>query len=325
MSPRVPLGFGIALNETSVAIIAGIAVFITLVVFIQALLPHDPMAARLRSHNKRREVLREERLRGLSARDLRFAAGITWLKGLLEKLKLLRGEEARKTSEQLAQAGWRSRDALAIYLGARLATPFIGGIAAFVLLWVVTPSASGMQKLIGLLIGVLIAGFAPVFGLKQAIKRRQHRLRKQLPDGLDLLVICTEAGLSLDATLNRVAREMGFSSPDLADEIGLTAVELGFLPNRRQALMNLTKRTDLPAIRGVVNTLVQTERYGTPLAHSLRVLAAEFREERMLKAEEMAAKLPAKLTVPMIVFILPVLFVVLIGPAMIQVWPHLAH
>jgi tight adherence protein C len=140
-----------------------------------------------------------------------------------------------------------------------------------------------------------------------------------LPDGLDLLVICAEAGLSLDAALNRVSRELGLSSPDLADELGLTAVELGFLPNRRQALMNLTKRTNLPPIRGVVNTLVQTERYGTPLAHSLRVLSAEFREERMLKAEEKAAKLPATLTVPMILFILPTLFCVLIGPAIIQV------
>jgi tight adherence protein C len=112
---------------------------------------------------------------------------------------------------------------------------------------------------------------------------------------------------------------MGFAAPHLADELGLTAVELGFLPNRRQALMNLAKRTNLPAIRGVTNTLIQTERYGTPLAHSLRVLSTEFREERMLKAEEKAHKLPAILTVPMIVFILPCLFVVLLGPAIIQV------
>jgi tight adherence protein C len=126
----------------------------------------------------------------------------------------------------------------------------------------------------------------------------------------------------MDAAFARVARELGFSAPHLADEIGLTSVELGFLPNRRQALQNLAKRTDLAAVRGVVNTLVQTERYGTPLAHSLRVLSAEFRDERMLKAEEKAAKLPAILTVPMILFILPVLFVVLIGPAIINVIAH---
>ncbi len=306
------------LNETTIAVIAGIGVFITLVAFAQALMPSDPMAARLRSHKKRRDQLRGEAL-GTTAAETRRAAQITSLKQVLDRLKLLRGEEARKTSEQLAQAGWRSRDALAIYLGIRLATPFIGAVGSFVLLWTLAPDATGMQKLLGMVVAVLVCGFAPVFGLKRAIKRRQNNLRKQLPDGLDLLVICTESGLSLDAAFSRVARELGFSSPHLADEIGLTSVELGFLPNRRQALQNLAKRTELPAIRGVVNTLVQTERYGTPLAHSLRVLSAEFRDERMLKAEEKAAKLPAILTVPMILFILPVLFVVLIGPAIIQV------
>lgn len=306
------------LNETTIAVIAGIGVFITLVAAAQALMPNDPMAARLRSHKKRRDQLRSEVL-GTTAAEQRRAAQITSLKQVLDRLKLLRGEEARKTSEQLAQAGWRSRDALAIYLGIRLVTPFVGAIASFFVIWILFPQATGTQRLLGMVVAVLVFGFAPVFGLKRAIKRRQHHLRKELPDGLDLLVICTESGLSLDAAFNRVARELGFSSPHLADEIGLTAVELGFLPNRRQALQNLAKRTDLPAIRGVVNTLVQTERYGTPLAHSLRVLSSEFRDERMLKAEEKAAKLPATLTVPMILFILPVLFVVLIGPAIIQV------
>jgi len=312
------MSFDGMLNETTIAVIAGIGVFITLVAFAQALMPSDPMAARLRSHKKRRDQLRAEVL-GTTAAETRRAAQITSLKQVLDRLKLLRGEEARKTSEQLAQAGWRSRDALAIYLGIRLATPFIGAVGSFVLLWTLAPDATGMQKLLGMVVAVLVCGFAPVFGLKRAIKRRQNNLRKQLPDGLDLLVICTESGLSLDAAFSRVARELGFSAPHLADEIGLTSVELGFLPNRRQALQNLAKRTELPAIRGVVNTLVQTERYGTPLAHSLRVLSAEFRDERMLKAEEKAAKLPAILTVPMILFILPVLFVVLIGPAIIQV------
>jgi tight adherence protein C len=306
------------INETTIAVIAGIGVFITLVAFAQALMPSDPMAARLRSHKKRRDALRGELL-GNTAAEARRAAQISSLKQLLDRLKLLRGDEARKTSEQLAQAGWRSRDALAIYLGIRLASPFIGAIGSLVAVWLFMPEATGMNRMLAVVGAVLLFGFAPVFGLKRAIKRRQNFIRKQLPDGLDLLVICTESGLSMDAAFARVSRELGFSSPHLADEIGLTSVELGFLPNRRQALQNLAKRTDLAAIRGVVNTLVQTERYGTPLAHSLRVLSAEFRDERMLKAEEKAAKLPAVLTVPMILFILPVLFVVLIGPAIIQV------
>jgi tight adherence protein C len=308
----------LALNDTTVAILAGILVFVSILALGNALVPHDPMASRLRSHQKRREQLRAGLLSGNTVND-RKRASVGLLKRALDRLKLLRGDEARKTTDQLAQAGWRSRDAIVIYLGLRLALPFAGALAGFFLVVALMPESSSTHKLLGVLGGAVILGFVPIFGLKQVIKRRQTRLRRQLPDGLDLLVICAEAGLSLDASLTRVARELGLSAPDLADEIGLTAVELGFLPNRRQALMNLSKRTDLPAIRGVVNTLVQTERYGTPLAHSLRVLSAEFREERMLKAEEKAAKLPATLTVPMILFILPTLFIVLIGPAIIQV------
>jgi len=216
------------INETTIAVIAGIGVFITLVAFAQALMPSDPMAARLRSHKKRRDTLREELL-GNSAADTRRAARITSLKQVLDRLKLLRGDEARKTSEQLAQAGWRSRDALAIYLGIRLASPFIGAVGSLVAVWLFLPEATGMHKMLAVVGAVLVFGFAPVFGLKRAIKRRQHFLRKQLPDGLNLLVICTESGLSMDAAFARVARELGFSSPHLADEIGLTSVELGFL------------------------------------------------------------------------------------------------
>lgn len=315
--PALNLG-SLTLNETTIAVLAGMLVFISIIALGNALVPHDPMASRLRSHQKRREQLRAGMLSRNTVND-RKRASVGMLKRLLDRLQLLRGDEARKTTDQLAQAGWRSRDALVIYLGLRLALPFLGAIAAMFLLVAFMPQATGMNKLLGVLAAGIVSAFVPVYGLKQAIKGRQARLRRQLPDGLDLLVICAEAGLSLDAALTRVARELGLSCPDLADELGLTAVELGFLPSRRQALMNLTKRTDLPPIRGVVNTLVQTERYGTPLAHSLRVLSAEFREERMLKAEEKAAKLPATLTVPMILFILPTLFIVLIGPAIIQV------
>jgi len=319
MSDGFSLGFGITLNETAIAVVAGVGVFVSLLAFAQAFVPHDPMAARLRSHQKRRETLRSEAISGAKAAERR-AASIGRLKQLLDRLKLLRGDEARKTSDLLAQAGWRSRDALAIFLGIRLALPVLGAIAGIAVLFAwKSQAATGTNQLLALLIGAIVGGFAPVIGLRQAIKGRQKHLRKELPDGLDLLVICAEAGLSLDAGLTRVARELGFSAPHLSDEFGLTAVELGFLPNRRQALTNLNRRTDLPSIRGVVNTLIQTERYGTPLAHALRVLSAEFREERMLRAEEKAAKLPATLTVPMMLFILPTLFIVIIGPAIIQV------
>jgi tight adherence protein C len=242
------------------------------------------------------------------------------IRKLVERLKLTRGDEARKTVDKLAQAGWRSRDILVVYLGARLVMPFVAGAGALFVLTTMGDNLSTMSTVSAAGAGVLIGAYAPVLLLRNAVARRYQKIRRQLPDALDLLVICAEAGLSLDAALTRVSREMGPSSPELSDEVGLTAIELGFLPNRRQALLNLIRRADLPPIRAVVNTLMQTERYGTPLANSLRVLATEFRDERMLRAEEKAAKLPAKMTVPMILFILPALFVVLAGPAAIQVF-----
>jgi tight adherence protein C len=140
-------------------------------------------------------------------------------------------------------------------------------------------------------------------------------IRKGLPDALDLLVICAEAGLTVDAAFNRVAKELGRGYPELGDEFALTAIELGFLTERRTAFENLAYRVNLDSIRGVVTTMIQTEKYGTPLASALRVLSAEFRNERMMRAEEKAARLPAIMTVPLILFILPTLFIVVIGPA----------
>ena len=312
-------GFDFALDDTTVSVLAAVLVFVSVYFFINALVPNDPMASRLRSHQKRRDQLRAGYVAGANkAGQDRKKAAVGRVKQLLDRMKLLRGDEARKSTDQLAQAGWRSRDALVIFYGLRVAMPLAGAVAGLSATFFLMPEASGLTKLMVVLICSIVCGLLPVLGLRQAVKSRQTRLRRQLPDGLDLLVICAEAGLSLDAAFTRVARELGLSAPDLADELGLTSVELGFLPNRRQALMNLTKRTGVPQIRGVVNTLVQTERYGTPLAHSLRVLSAEFRDERMMKAEEKAARLPAVLTVPMILFILPTLFMVMVGPAVIQ-------
>jgi tight adherence protein C len=177
----------------------------------------------------------------------------------------------------------------------------------------------GLPRLGAAGVGALGGVYLPMLLLKNCIQKRQQAIHKALPDALDLFVICAEAGLSLDGTVTRVAREIGASSVELADELGLAAVELGFLPDRREALLNLSRRVATPQVRGLVNTLAQTEKYGTPLAQALRVLATEFRETRMMKAEEKAARLPATLTIPMILFILPPLFIVLIGPAIIQV------
>jgi len=162
---------------------------------------------------------------------------------------------------------------------------------------------------------IVLAYKAPDLYLKNKITKRSAAIRKGLPDALDLLVICAEAGLTVDAAFHRIARELGRAYPELGDECALTAIELGFLSERRQAFENLAQRVDLDAVKGVVTTMIQTEKYGTPLASALRVLSAEFRNERMMRAEEKAARLPAIMTVPLILFILPTLFVVILGPA----------
>ncbi len=249
---------------------------------------------------------------------VKFKLSIATLRRLVEKLKLNRGEEAETTAGLLAKAGYRTREALIVYLGIRLVLPV--GLTSFVFIAVASMHLPTTKLVMAGASIAMVATYLPPLVLRRMIAARNKRFLRSLPDVLDLLVICAEGGLSLDGALSRVSREFRRFLPEMADELGLTAVELGFLPSRRDALMNLAKRVDIPGIRGLVQTLVQTERYGTPLAQALRALSAELRDERMLKAEEKAAKLPATMTVPMILFILPAVFIILIGPAMIQVF-----
>merc|ERR1711969_9341 len=178
------------------------------------------------------------------------------------------------------------------------------------------PETWGPLKRYAFVAGTFVLSYkAPDIFLKNKIQKRTDAIRKGLPDALDLLVICAEAGLTVDAAFNRVARELGRAYPELGEEFTLTAIELSFLNERKKAFDNLAYRVNLDAVKGVVTTMIQTERYGTPLASALRVLSAEFRNERTMRAEEKAARLPAIMTVPLIMFILPVLFIVILGPA----------
>lgn len=283
-----------------------------------ALLVRDPMARRIKSVGLHRDELRQTMLATQGNRARRRETTVDFMRRVAERLKLLKTRQADAITLRLAQAGYRSKDALVVYLFAKLALPFaLGGVAVVMVyfsgIWAMTP----MMKLFVAIAAVVIGAYAPEVFVTNARQKRQHAMQKGLPDALDLLVICTEAGLALDAALTRVARETGPACPELAEELGLCSVELGFLPDRRQALDNLARRTALASIRGVVNTLQQTEKYGTPLSLSLRVLSTEFRNDRMMRAEEKAARLPATLTVPLICFILPSLFIVLLGPAVL--------
>jgi tight adherence protein C len=314
LSKILPAGLA---PEDFIVICAALAAAVSAFAVWQALLVRDDLTPRLKALAERRAALKANMLASLPRSRRKARDGL--MHGVVARLNLLRSNEAERARLALARAGIRSKDAVVTYLFCKIVLPFLLGGAALIsvdLLQIVhVPEAYRLPIDLG---AVLLGFLAPGIYVKNAADKRKHAMQKGLPDALDLLVICAEAGLSLDAALTRVAREIGPSCPELADEFGLAAVELGFLPERRAALENLNQRTNMASVRGVVNTLLQTEKYGTPLAQSLRVLAAEFRNERLTKAEEKAARLPAILTVPMIIFVLPPLFIVLIGPAILR-------
>jgi tight adherence protein C len=297
--------------------------FMTVLAVWYGLIERDPMERRARVLADRRAELRGGMLKGRGP-SRRQQESLSAMRRVVALLKLMQSQQSSKLSERLAQAGLRSRDAVTVFLFFKIAMPLLLAGAAAVLVYLLQiGDLSPATRLCAVLGAGVLGFFAPELYVSNLTSKRQLVLSKGLPDALDLLVICAESGLALDIALERVANEIGAANAELGEELELTSIELGFLPERRQALLNLSRRTNLPAIRGVVNTLLQTEKYGTPLSQSLRVLANEFRDHRLLRAEEKAARLPATLTVPMIVFILPVLFIVLIGPAIISVMDNL--
>ena len=310
-------------------LLSAAATFCVLVAIYAATTVRDPMAKRVKALNDRREQLKA----GITASTKRRARltqknqTTDRMRAFLGSLKVLQDEQLKAAQARLMQAGIRSKDAAVAVIFGRLVLPIVCGIAVLTLVYWVDyfPKWSEIKKF-GLVAVVLIGSYkAPDLWLTNKVKKRSDAIRKGLPDALDLLVICAEAGLTVDAAFSRVAKELGRGYPELGDEFALTAIELGFLTERRQAFENLANRVDLEAIRGVVTTMIQTEKYGTPLASALRVLSAEFRNERMMRAEEKAARLPAIMTVPLICFILPVLFIAILGPAACSIADNLVN
>ena len=299
--------------------LCGIGAFAVVVLIWMALVESDTMPARIKNITDRRdELIAEERKKKPTRREGLSRAD--FIRNLVQKMKLEHGKQTNEIRLKLARAGYRSREAVMMYLLMRVAAPAMAGFQAFFLIFVL--QAFQMQtamKVVSVFVAIIVGIALPDIFLKNKSQKRTVILRKAMPDALDLLVICAEAGLSLDAALDRVSREMAPSCAELAEEVGLTSVELSFFPDRSKALQNLSDRVPLPGVMALVNTLIQTEKYGTPLSQSLRVLSGEMREERMMSAEAKAAKLPATLTIPMILFILPPLFIVLLGPAILKV------
>ena len=311
------LGVDVVLAGT---LLAGVAAAAMLLAIYAAVTVRDPMAKRVKTLNARREELKAGIIKQSSRKRqslIRRSEKTDKMKESLGRMKVLQDSQVKIIQQKLAQAGYRNKELAVFVIFARMVLPIVLGFIAIVALyWIeMFPDWSSFKRFMGFA-ALVIAGYkGPELFLKNKANKRSDAIRKGLPDALDLLVICAEAGLTVDAAFNRVAKELGRAYPELGDEFALTAIELSFLTERRQAFENFAYRVELDAIRGVVTTMIQTERYGTPLASALRVLSAEFRNERMMRAEEKAARLPAIMTVPLILFILPVLFIVILGPA----------
>ncbi len=301
-------------------ILTAVATFAVMTAIYAAVTVKDPMAKRVKALNDRREQLKA----GITASTAKKRAKLVRkndttdsMRSMLSSLKVLQDDQLKEAQQKLFQAGIRRKELAVIVIFSRLVLPIVfGGGAALAIYGFGVMDPSTPIKKLG---AFAVIGFISYKGadlyLDNLINKRTDLIRKGLPDALDLLVICAEAGLTVDTAFNRVAKELGRGYPELGDEFALTAIELGFLTERRIAFENLAYRVNLDSIKGVVTTMIQTEKYGTPLASALRVLSAEFRNERMMKAEEKAARLPAIMTVPLILFILPVLFIVILGPA----------
>ncbi len=302
------------------SILAGFAAMAVMFAIYTAVTIRDPMQKRVKALNDRREQLKA----GIVTHSAKKRASLVRktdttdkMKDTMNSLKVLQQSQVEVIIQKLSQAGIRRKELAIVVVFARMVLPVVlGGFAAFMIYGLnYFPTWGGMKRLMAFAAAVGLGYKGPEIYLGNLISKRTDAIRKGLPDALDLLVICAEAGLTVDAAFNRVAKELGRAYPELGDEFALTAIELAFLSERRTAFENFASRVNLDAVKGVTTTMVQTERYGTPLASALRVLSAEFRNERMMRAEEKAARLPAIMTIPLILFILPVLFVVILGPA----------
>ena len=308
--------------ENIIVALGTIGAFLTIVALGMPLLGSKNMRSRLKAVAARREELSAAQRKKYTNQpsSLRQQSGRSYVTYLVDKLRLINPADSVAMKKKLAQAGMRTEAHLYTYTFFRFVAPILFGLLTAMYLFFLAKVEMGPSaKLIYSFAAAVIGFFLPQILIKNKIQTRQKAIQIALPDALDLLIICVDAGLSMEAALHRVAKELQYQGPELSEELGLATAELAFLTDRRQAMLNLSERTGLPAIKALVTAMVQAERYGTAIGVSLRVLSEEQRDERMSRAEQKAGALPAQLTVPMIVFFLPVLFVVLLGPAIIKV------
>jgi tight adherence protein C len=313
------MDFDLIASEKNFTILIAVAAFVIFWAVWTAVTWKPPIEARLRSLQTRRMKTRSEQSQVLTAKSSHKATSIGLMRSVASRLNLLRGSAADQTTRKLRLAGFLSRDATVVFVFVKLALPLVLGFLMIVLTSITGIVQVSDDMVLPVCVGAVLAGFVmPEVYVKNVAQKRRETLNYLLPEGLDLLTICVEAGLSIDAAFRRVSREMQNTMPELAAEFDITAIELTYLPDRQQALENMTERSDSPAVAALVNALRQTEKYGTPLAASLRILSQEFRQTRASKAEEKGARMPALMTVPLMVFILPTLITVLIAPAIMN-------
>lgn len=303
------------------ASVAAIMVFATIVTLTVPMMGADKLDKRIKSVQNRREELRRKSREAIEkgSSKLRGQEKRTLMSRVVESLNLAKLFEDPAIKDKLTQAGFRGNGPVMTFYFFRLAAPIILFIGAALYLMFVNdfglPNITRWCAALGL---GMLGYYAPNLYVTNAAQKRRDSIMTAFPDALDLLLICVESGMSIEAAFQKVSGEIGSQSIELAEELSLTTAELSYLQDRRMAYENLAKRTNHPGVKAVATALIQAERYGTPLGQALRVMAKENRDMRLANAEKKAAALPAKLTVPMIVFFLPVLFVVILGPAYLR-------
>jgi tight adherence protein C len=306
--------------------LAAVLVFATIVTLGLPLLERNQLGQRMKAVSEKREELRARHLAGLAKRNTLRAEPISYMKQTVDRLRLSNLLESSDTRDKLTQAGYRGQAPLIAFMFFRFVMPFVVFATALIYLFLITHFTwSPTIKFLTALAAALFGFYLPDVFVSNRIQKRQQSIMRAFPDALDLMLICVESGMSIESSFTRVGSEIGQQSVELAEELGLTTAELSYLPERRQAFENLTKRTGHSGVKAVAAALNQAEKYGTPLGQALRVTAQENREMRMQEAEKKAAALPAKLTVPMIIFFLPCLFVVILGPAVMRVMTTIHH
>ncbi|MBV8977903.1 MAG: type II secretion system F family protein [Alphaproteobacteria bacterium] len=308
---------------------AAIFAFATIVTLGLPLAERDGLGQRLKNVAQRREELRAKHHAALKAKrgSLRVEAvgSVKLMKGFVERFNLAKLAQSDGIREKLAMAGFRGPTPVMVFVFFRFVMPIIVFVVALLYVFVLAHFDWSAITKTGVAIAAALVGYyLPDVFVSNLISRRQASIMRAFPDALDLMLICVESGMSIEPAFTRVAAEIGQQSPELAEELALTTAELSYLPERRIAFENLAARCGHSGIKAVATALNQAEKYGTPLGQALRVAAQENREQRFAEAEKKAAALPAKLTVPMIVFFLPCLFVVILGPALMKV-SHMMH